>query len=188
MRRPGSKHEQGRAAEPPPSARRREIEEMFPPALIACVGEARGPRPNDIAILREKLWAEGFSRSDVDRRTAEAMARAALGGCGDSGKDELPRSLAAIYKLWVARERAFLMDDTEQDRRSYRLSLSQDGSGEPDNVEFQARNIAAALARARELLPDGASASLLQDGRLVARLSCSREGVWTTSGDAPVRC
>ena len=190
MRVPAPKRHKGRSALPSGSPRGswRKIEQMFPRALIACICEARPAKADEIALLGEKLWFEGLSRSDLcDRRTTDAMAKAALGGCRDSQKDEVPRSLAAIFRLWVARRQALPTEDVELEAQRYRLSVPQDQTGTSGAFEFRATETASVLSRAKRLLAHGRSASLLQNGRVVARLSHSREGFWTLSKHALVR-
>lgn len=62
-------------------------------------------------------------------------------------------------------------------RRSYALVL-HDGS----KKEFSAEDAANALQMARQVLPPGCSAALLEDGTTLAEINYSPDGFWAVSG------
>jgi len=57
------------------------VENLFPRALLACIGEGRSPEPREISLLAEKIWREAVSRrSSGEFRQALGAARMALIG------------------------------------------------------------------------------------------------------------
>jgi hypothetical protein len=56
---------------------------IFPRGLAACISEGRSPRPQELALLADKVWREVFVRSAGSRNDAAAIARAAFLGDAD---------------------------------------------------------------------------------------------------------
>lgn len=58
------------------------IKRLFPRALLACIGEDRPPRPQELAAMAEKVCREAFPGDDScgARELAVNVARAALTG------------------------------------------------------------------------------------------------------------
>lgn len=59
------------------------MSQMFSPALLACITEARAPEFGELAELSEKIWVEAFGSSGEGRALADQMAKVALVG-GDA--------------------------------------------------------------------------------------------------------
>lgn len=70
---------------------------------------------------------------------------------------------------------------------SYRLVLSDDGSGETGTLEFEAPSAEIALHRARQQC-SGREVELFEDGRSFGRVRCAESGAyWTPSSTRPAR-
>ena len=60
------------------------MQRIFPRALVACISEARAPRPREIECVAAKVLREAFGGSAEERvqRLARQVANAALTGHG----------------------------------------------------------------------------------------------------------
>jgi hypothetical protein len=63
---------------------------LYSQALLACIGEGRDPRPDEVAALTEKIWREayGVNSPSTSCQRAAMFAVAALAG-RHSGQDRL---------------------------------------------------------------------------------------------------
>ena len=58
------------------------VERLFPRALVACIGEGRTPKPDELMALTDKVWREAFSQGGDQsaHACARRVARTALVG------------------------------------------------------------------------------------------------------------
>lgn len=64
--------------------------------------------------------------------------------------------------------------DRQEKLHRYRLVLADDGS----TIEFDAEGVSQALRRSKDILADGVSGSLVEDGVLLGKISYSPAGYW----------